>query len=140
MSLLASEYLKTQETWNKERRSNPCMLRYVPDILKAQEMCIKAAEEDPWQLKYVPDHFKMQERCDKAAKDDPSYLKYVSDRFVTREGVCMWYDDSEYWADDEDNFLKWYDWYKEGKAQKASIKEEPARKKRQKNCGSNMLM
>ena len=88
MSLLASEYLKTQETWNKEVHSNPCMLRNVPDILKTQEMCIKAAEEDPWQLKYVPDHFKTQERCDKAAKDDRSYLKYVSNWFVTREGYA----------------------------------------------------
>ena len=48
-------------------------------------------------------------------------------------------------TDDEDHFFKWYDGYKKRKAQKASIKEvlgvcQKARKKRQKNCGSNMLM
>ena len=39
-------------------------------------------------------------------------------------GVDMWYDDSEYCDDDEDNFFKWYDGYKNRKAQKASIKKE----------------
>ena len=38
----------------------------------------------------------------------------------------MWYDDSEYCddGDDEDNFFKWYDRHKKRKAQKASVKEE----------------
>ena len=35
----------------------------------------------------------------------------------------MWYDDSEYCHDDEDNFFKWYDGCKKRKVQKASIKE-----------------
>ena len=67
----------------------------------------------------------MQEICDKAVRDDPSSLQHAPDWFVTRETVCMWYDDSEYCNDDgEDNFFKWYNGYKERKAQKASIKEE----------------
>ena len=78
---------------------------------------------DPWQLKYVSDQYKTQEMCDKAANNDPSSLRYVPDWFVTREWMCMWYDDSDYYADDEDNFFKWYDGYKKRKAQKASIKE-----------------
>ena len=56
-------------------------------------------------------------------RDDPSSLRYVPGWFVAREWVCMWYDDSDYYAD-EDNFFKWYDGYKKRKAQKASIKEE----------------
>ena len=64
----------------------------------------------------------------------------------------MCYDKSEYCDDDEDNFFKWYNWYKKRRAQKSSIKEEllpitwhPSRyrdwcmsedeKKRQKNYG-----
>ena len=56
----------------------------------------------------------MQEICDKAVRDDPSSLQHAPDWFVTRETVCMWYDDSEYCNDDgEDNFFKWYNGYKE---------------------------
>ena len=63
--------------------------------------------------------------CNDAVRDGPYSLQYVPDWFVTREGVDMWYDDSEYCDDDdEDNFFKWYDDYKKRKAQKASIKEE----------------
>ena len=36
----------------------------------------------------------------------------------------MWYDDSEYCDDNEDNFFKWHNGYKKLKVQKASIKEE----------------
>ena len=38
----------------------------------------------------------------------------------------MWYDGNEYCDDDGDDeyFFKWYDYYKNRKAQKASIKEE----------------
>ena len=57
-------------------------------------------------------------------RDESSSLQFVPDWFVTREGVAMWYDDSEYCDDDEDNFFKWYNGYKKRKAQKASIKEE----------------
>ena len=64
-------------------------------------------------------------------RDGRHTLLFVSDWFVTREGVAMCYDNSEYCddddddnEDDEDNFFKWYDWYKKRKAQKASIKEE----------------
>ena len=70
-------------------------------------MCERATEEGPCNLKFVPDHFKTQEICDKAVRDDPCSLQYVPDWFVTREGVCMWYDDTEYYYDDDndaDNF------------------------------------
>ena len=62
--------------------------------------------------------------CNKAVEDDPGLLEYVPDWFVTWKGVAIWYDDSEYCDDDEDNFFKWYNAYKKRKAQKASIKEE----------------
>ena len=87
-------------------------------------MCERVVENEPCNLKFVPDHFKTQEICDKAMGDGSSSLQYVPDWFVTREGVDMWYDDSEYCDDDEDNFSKWYDGYKNRKAQKASIKKE----------------
>ena len=62
---------------------------------------------------------------EKVVKDDPSSLQYVPDWFVTGEWACMWYDKSDYWADDENNkFFKWYDGYKKRKAQKAKLKEE----------------
>ena len=102
--MLAPEYLKTQEIWN-EAVYNPYMLRYVSDFLKTQEMCEEADEASSWQLKYVPDQYKMQEMCNKAVRDDSSSFGYVPDWFITRGWVCMWYDDSDYWADDEDNFL-----------------------------------
>ena len=85
---------------------------------------MKALEAGSWLLNDVPDHFKMQEICDKAVRDDSSYLRYVPDWFVTREGVYMWYNDSDYYDDDEDKFFKWYNDYKKRKAQKVSIKEE----------------
>ena len=87
-------------------------------------MCEKAVDASPWQLKYVPDQYKTHETCDKVVRDDRSSLRYVPNRFVTGERVCLWYDNSDYYADDEDNFFKWYEYYKKRKAQKASIKEE----------------
>ena len=46
-------------------------------------------------------------------RDDSSSLQFVPDWFVTREGVGMWCDDSEYCDDDdEDNFFKRYNSYK----------------------------
>ena len=52
-------------------------------------------------------------------------MQYVPDWFVTGECVCMWYDESDYWADDENkNFFKWYDDYRKRKAQKVQIKNE----------------
>ena len=94
-----------------------------PTILKLKG-CDEAVRMDPWLLKYVPDQYKTQEMCVKAVRDDPSSLGYVPDWFVTRERICMWYDVSDHYADDEDNSFKWYDGYKRRKAQKASIKEE----------------
>ena len=85
-------------------------------------MCIKAVWVDPSFLRLVPDHFKTRDMCDKAVEEDPELLEYVPDWFVTREWVYMWYDDIEYC--DEDNFFKWYHDHQNGKAQKASIKEE----------------
>ena len=49
-------------------------------------------------------------------------MEYVPDWLVTQQQIDMWYNDNDY--DDEDNFFKWYDGYKKGKAQKALIKEE----------------
>ena len=121
-------------------------------------MCNDAVEASPWQLKYVPDQYKMQKMCDEAVIDNSSSLQYIPDWFVRGDWVHMWYVDSEYHDyDNEFNFFKRYDSYKKRKAQKTSIKEEllpiawhPLRywnwcmsedeKKRQKNCGSNMLM
>ena len=62
--------------------------------------------------------------CERVIEDGPHSLQYVPDWFVTREGVYMWYDHSQYCDDDEDNFFKWYDGYQKRKAQKAKIKEE----------------
>ena len=51
-------------------------------------------------------------------------MQYVPDMFVTQEQINLWYDDSEYCDDgDEDNFFKWYDGYEKQKGQKASIKK-----------------
>ena len=62
---------------------------------------------------------------EKVVKDDPSSLQYVPDWFVTGEWASMWYDKSDCWANDENNnFFKWYDGYKNRKAQKAKLKEE----------------
>ena len=61
-------------------------------------------EANPWQLKSVPDQYKTQKMCDEAMADDPSSLQYVPDWFVTRDWVHMWYVDSEYCDDGEDNF------------------------------------
>ena len=97
-------------------------LEYVPNHFKTQTMCESAFKNEPYSLKFVPDHFKRQEICDKAVRDDPYSLQHVPDWSVTKEWVCIWYDDSEYCDDDdEDNFFKWY---QKRKVQKASIKEE----------------
>ena len=77
-------------------------------------MCKKALEDDK-------DHFQSLGMCEQVAEERTYLLQYVPDWFVTREGLYMWYDDSEY--DDDDNFFKWYDGYKKQKVQKASIKE-----------------
>ena len=142
-----ADIFKTQELCTEAVEADPCTLKYVPywyrrhgmcfkvlekclhpmrfipDHLKAQEMCNKAVEEDPLALRVIPDQCKTQGMCDKAVRDDSSSLQYIPDWFVSRDGVDMGYDDSEY-CDDEDNFFKWYDRYKKRKAQKASIKEE----------------
>ena len=71
-------------------------------------MCEGAVEVTPWQLKYVPDHFKTEKMYHMAVWGGSSSLQYVPDWFVTREGLYMWYDDSEYCDyddDDEDNFF-----------------------------------
>ena len=81
-------------------------------------MCERAIEEDSYNLKFLPDHFKTKKMCDNAVCRRPWSLEYVPDWFVTREWTLMWYED-----DDEDKFFKRYDDY-QGKAQKASIKEE----------------
>ena len=37
----------TQEQLNKEVRSNPRLLKFVPDVFKNQEMCINAVGAEP---------------------------------------------------------------------------------------------
>ena len=117
-------YFKTQEMSNKTMCKVPAVFFLVPDRFKTQEMCIESLEVGSWLLNDVPDHFKTQEMCDKAVRDDSSYLRYVPDCFVTRDGVYMWYDNSDYYDDDEDNFFKWYNAFQKLETQKASIKEE----------------
>ena len=104
----------------------PDGFHHIPDHFKTEEMFKKAVELDPSFLKLVTDHLKTQGICDTAVTDDPRTLLFVPDWFVTREGVAMCYDNSEYCDDhdDEDNFFKWCKGYKKRKAQKASIKEE----------------
>ena len=94
---------------------NPWCLKYVPDHFKTEKMCKKALEDDK-------DHFQSLGMCEQVAEERTYLLQYVPDWFVTREGLYMWYDDSEY--HDDDNFFKWYDGYKKQKVQKASIKEQ----------------
>ena len=122
--LFGLDHLWTQEMSNEIMRTIPNAFYRIPDLFKTQEMFIKAVEVDPSFLLVVPDHFKAQGICDKAVIDDSSSLQYVPNWFVTREGVDMWYDNSEYCDDDKNNFFKCYDGYKKRKAQKTSIKEE----------------
>ena len=63
-------------------------------------MCKETIKESSYNLKFVPDYLKNQVMCERAVEDDPSSLQYVLDWFVTREGVNMWYDGSEYCDDD----------------------------------------
>ena len=118
------DHLKARGMCEKVVEDEPGTLEYVPNHFNTQRICERAVENEPDTLKFVPDHFKTQEICDKTVRDDSSSLQYVRDRFVTREGVAMWYDDSGYCDDDENNFFKWYDGYKKRKAQKASKKED----------------
>ena len=119
------DHFKTAEMRIEALRMVLYPLPYVPDQCKTLEICEKAVEDDPWLLKYVPDHFKTQEICERPVEEDLSSLQYVPDMFVTQEQIDLWYDDSEYYDDkDEDNFFKWYHSYKKQKTQKASIKEE----------------
>ena len=145
---IPDDLLKTQETCNETMRTMPYVFPRIPDHFKTQEMCIRAVEEDPWRLYGVPDHFKTQEMCERAVEDEPEtlvlaadhlkteeickeavrrhpyLLQYVRDWLVTREEVYMWYDDSEYCGDDdEDNFFKWYDRYKKRKTAKPQQKK-----------------
>ena len=113
-------HLKTQEIGIEAVEGGPWQLEYVPDRYKIQEISGEAVRTDPQLLKYLPDQYKTQEMRDKAVTDDTSSLGYFPDWFVTRQ----WYDDSDYYADGEDNFFKWHDGYKKRKAQKALIKEE----------------
>ena len=81
-------------------------------------MCNETIEVSLWQLKYVHDQYKTQSMCDKAVRGDSSTLQFISDWFVTQQQMFVWYDDDYCFHDDE--IIEWY----EGKAQKASIKEE----------------
>ena len=85
-------------------------------------MCTKVAGVDPWQLYYVPDHFKTQEMCNKGVRDHFFSLQYVPDWFVAQQQIKIWYGDSEY-DDDDDDFIKWYDGYKNGTLRKHKLKK-----------------
>ena len=116
------DHFKTEKMCEKAAEDDPYTLKFVPDHFKSLMVCEGTVEVSPWQVKFVPDHFKMDKMCDKAVWKDSSSLQYVPDWFVTREGLYMWYDDSEYRDDDENNFFKWCNGYKKRKGQKASIK------------------
>ena len=116
------DYLKTQKMFDKTFETGLWQLKDAPDNFRIEEMCIESVEVFPWQLKYVLDNFNMQDMCNEAVGWHPYLLQYVPDWFVTREGVDMWYDDSEYCDNDADNFFKCYDLYRKRKTQKASIK------------------
>ena len=69
------------------------------------------------------DCFKTREMHENAVKKYLWLLKYVPDWFVIHQQIKIWYDNDDYCNDDE--LIEWYDGYKKGKTQKASIKEEP---------------
>ena len=100
-----TDRFKTQKIRNEVMRIESSIFVFIPDHFKTQDMCNEAVRLHPSLLQYVFDHFD-QEICDKAVRDDPRTLLFVvPDLFVTREGVAMCYDKSEYCNDDEDNFL-----------------------------------
>ena len=69
------------------------------------------------------DCFKTREMHENAVKKYLWLLKYVPDWFVIHQQIKIWHDNDDYCNDDE--LIEWYDGYKKGKTQKASIKEEP---------------
>ena len=60
--------------------------------------------------------------CDKAVRDDVFSLVCVADWFVTQKQIGLWGDDNDYCDDDE--IIKWYEGYKEHKAQKEKMERE----------------
>ena len=54
---------EVQEELNKEVRSNPRLLKFVPDIFKNQEVCINAIGTAPWLMHYVPVYLRTHEMC-----------------------------------------------------------------------------
>ena len=85
MLKLVPDQYKTQEMCNKAVRSQPEMLEFVPDQFVTQEMCNEAVRSDPWMLKHVPDQYKTQEMCNEAVEKRPRMLKLVPDQYKTRE-------------------------------------------------------
>ena len=120
---------KTQEMCERVAEKYPPLFIYVSDWLKTWEMCNNTVRRQPWALRFVPDHFKTQEMCDDAVRNDPYSLQFVPDWFVTQEQIDMWYNDyyddgDDHW-DGDNKIIEWYKGYKNWKAQKVSIKEEP---------------
>ena len=139
---------KTLEMCERAIEDEPDTIEFVPDCFKNREMCEKDIEDCSYMLEDVPDHFKTQKMCDVVVMKDSLLLRYVLDQYKAREvcekafgkdssslgnfpewfviweWVCMWYDESDYWPDDENDFFKWYESYKKRKAGKAKIKEE----------------
>ena len=86
----------------------------------------------PYMLEFVPDHFRTQGMCNGSVTRDPYVLDHVSDRFKT-QGMCIKTVEKDpwqlYYVPDHFKVKEMWDWcMSEGN------------KKRQKNCGSNMLM
>ena len=74
---------------NETVKSDPWMLKYVPDQYKTQGMCNEAVQRVPWMLKYVPDQYKTREMCNEAVQNDPWMLEHVPDPFL------RWYKEYE---------------------------------------------
>ena len=78
----------------------------MSNYLNTQERFERVIENYPYTLKFVPDHFKTREMFDKVVKKDVLYfLHHIPYWFVTRYQIQMWHDKSEYC----DNFFKWYE-------------------------------
>ena len=65
----------------------------MSDYLNTQEVWERVVENNPYMLKFVPGHFKIKEMCNKVVKkDDRYFLRYVPNWFVTREQIQMRHD------------------------------------------------
>ena len=96
------------------------MAAILPDHLKFREICSKAVSIYPRSLQYVPDCHITQEMSNEAVHKRSILLENVPDGFVRSKQVNLWYDD-DYYDDDYDKIIEWYESYLRRKAQKAKI-------------------